>query len=302
MILSFSKRARYVRCYKENLKKPWALRRVQMIDSSKLNFSDIHKSLKEECYANIPFPIEESTLESAIEAFFKFLDEPEDIKNHIDFTIAPLHRRGDVGFKHREPGDHIYNDRKDFFHFHPALLERYADFLDQNPVVKDFVLKAHPIWQEAYQTVTDILSTFEPTFPGVCGKIFDTDLVHFQLRFLKYYWQESGYYLAKPHFDAGSFTLAISESGPGLRIGRSPETLKPVEHRPGNAVFMLSSNFQKVMDTTELSAGWHDVIQVDKTLVGKPFARWAIVAFIEGHGVEALPRTETHKWYTEQVA
>ena len=120
------------------------------------------------------------------------------------------------------------------------------------------------------------------------------------LRFLKYDWQKSGDLLAKPHFDAGSFTLAIAESCPGLRIGSAPENLKHVMHKPGNAVFMLSSNFQKVIDTDQFSAGWHDVIQVDKTLIGKPFARWAVVAFIEAHGVEALPRTETHKWYAEE--
>jgi hypothetical protein len=60
---------------------------------------------------------------------------------------------------------------------------------------------------------------------------------------------------------------------------------------------MLSSNFKCILDTDDLSAGWHDVIQVDKTIIGKPLARWAIVAFIEAQGVEALSRTETHKWY-----
>ncbi len=58
------------------------------------------------------------------------------------------------------------------------------------------------------------------------------------------------------------------------------------------------SNCKKVMDSEKFQAGWHDVIQVDETLIGKPFARWAIVVFIEAHGVLALPRTETHKWYT----
>jgi hypothetical protein len=202
-----------------------------------------------------------------------------------------------VGFVHRDPNDHIYNDSKDFFHYHPAILEKYGDFLDSHPVVNDFVQKAKPIWEATYQTVAHILKTFEPDFPGVCARIFDTQYPHILLRFLKYNWQQSGELLAKPHFDAGSFTLAIAESCPGLRIGRCPETLKEVEHQSGQALFMLSSNFQKVMDTDVLSAGWHDVIQVDKTLIGKPFARWAIVAFIEAHGVEALPRTETHKWY-----
>lgn len=53
------------------------------------------------------------------------------------------------------------------------------------------------------------------------------------------------------------------------------------------------------MNSNDLSAGWHEVIQLDETRIGKPFARWAIVAFVEAHGVEALPRAETHKWYVK---
>jgi isopenicillin N synthase-like dioxygenase len=267
-----------------------------------LDFAEIQKSLKEHSYMNVPFPIDRSTIEAAVQAFFKFLEEPDEVKTHIDFTIAPLHRRGDVGFKHRDPNDHMYNDSKDFFHFHPALFHKYPDFLEKHPVLKDFANKAKPIWDAAYETVSCVLKTFEPAFPGVWAKIFDTDMVHVQLRFLKYYWQESGAHLAKPHFDAGSFTLAIAESSPGLRIGSSPDNLTPVEHKPDNAVFMLSSNYQKVMTTDQLFPGWHDVIQVNETLIGKPCARWAVVAFIEAHGVEALSRTETHKWYVEKVA
>lgn len=273
-----------------------------MNKNREFDFDKIHKSLQEKYYVNVPFPLDRSVLESAITSFFKFLDEPESIKQHINFTIAPRHRRGDVGFVHRDPTEDIYNDSKDFFHYHPALLEKYASFLDQNPVVSEFVHKANPIWEAAHQTVRNILKTFETNHPGISAKIFDTEHVHILIRFLKYNWQESGEFLAKPHFDAGSFTLAIAESCPGLRIGSGPDNLEPVEHRPGEALFMLSSNYEKVIETDTLTPGWHDVIQVDKTQIGKPFARWAIVAFIEAHGVEALSRTETHKWYSEKVA
>lgn len=262
-----------------------------------LSYQDIHESLQERFYVNVPFSISTDIINDAIQAFFKFLNEPGDIKSHIDFTIAPKHRRGDVGFKQRDPNDHIYNDSKAFFHFHPALFDRYADFLDSNPVVNDFMTKAKPIWDLAYTTVKEILNTFEPEFPGIVDKVFHGEYPHLLLRFLKYDWDASGEYLAKPHFDAGSFTLAIAESCPGLRIGSGPENLTLISHKPGNAIFMLASNFQKIMSTSELFPGWHDVIQLDKTLIGKPYARWAIVAFIEAHNVEALPRSETHKWY-----
>ena len=267
-----------------------------------ITFEKLQKSLAEKSYATVPFPIERPTIESAVEAFFKFLEEPDSVKEHIQFSISPLHRRGDVGYVHRDASDHIYNDDKEFFHFNPALFERYGDFLDEHPVVMDFMMKAKPIWEAAYQTAKDILQTFEPDFPGICDKVFDTKDVHVQLRFLKYDWKESGEFLAKPHYDAGSFTLAIAESSPGLRIGSCPENLTPVEHQSGTAIFMLSSNYQKVMTTDKFSPGWHDVIQVDKSKIGKPYARWAVVTFIDAHGVEALSRTETHKWYVPKVA
>lgn len=266
-----------------------------------LQLDELYQFLQTRFYTPVPFPMEHKHLTEAIQAFFKFLEEPDDIKSHIDFSIAPLHRRGDVGFKRRQAEEHMYNDNKEFFHFHPVLFERYADFLANNPTVQDFVLKAQPVWDLTAQAIGAILKTFEPDFPGVYERIFATEHPHILLRFLKYEWHNAGKYLAKPHYDAGSFTLAIAESGPGLRIGSRQEDLKTVEHKDETALFMISSNFKKVMDTDRLVPGWHDVIQTDEAQIGKSFARWAIVAFIEGHNVEALPRSETHKWYHENM-
>lgn len=261
----------------------------------------VFEQLQQQNYAQIPFPIDLKILQQAINAFFIFLEEPEHVKNHINFTIAPAHRRGDVGYKHRKADDHIYNDSKDFFHFHPAIFKKYESFLDKNPVVTDFLIKANPIWHAVYETIHHILSSFEEKFSGVVNKVFNTEHEHILLRFLKYDWQQSGKYLAKPHFDAGSCTLAIAESSSGLRIGTCPDDSKLIEHQNDHAIFMLSSNFKQILNTDDLLPGWHDVIQLDETTIGKPFARWAIVAFIEAHGVKALPRTETHKWYIDTV-
>lgn len=262
-----------------------------------VNFKNLSADLQQQFYAQIPFAMADNTIEKAVQAFFDFLKEPEIIKRHIDFSIAPQHRRGDVGYKHRDASDHMYNDSKEFFHFHPALFDYYPDFLKANPVVSAFAEKAKPIWDLVHSTMKKILEQFEVDFPGVVNKVFATKYPHILLRFLKYEWDESGEYLAKPHFDAGSCTLAIAESCPGLRIGSCPENLKLIEHKAESAIFMLSSNFQKILDTSHFSPGWHDVIQLDKAQIGKSYARWAIVAFIEAHSVEALPREETHKWF-----
>lgn len=263
-----------------------------------IDSKELHKSLREQHYAFVPFQIGSAAITNAMQAFFKFLELPEAVKSHIDFSISDKHRRGDVGYKHRNANDDIYSDNKDFFHYHPAIFEEYADFLEQHRLLKDFMLAAKPIWEHAYQVLQGIFASFEQKAPGVTDKIFDSKKrEHILLRFLKYEWQHAGKYLAKPHFDAGSFTLAIAESAPGLRIGSCPENLRLVQSKKDHAVFMLASNYKKIMDTEQFLPGWHDVIQLDETQLGQSFARWAIVAFIDGHNVEALSRSETHKWY-----
>ncbi len=149
-----------------------------------LSSESLHKSLKEKAYFNVPFHMSPKAIEEAVQAFFLFLEEPESVKNHIDFSIAPLHRRGDVGYKHRQAENHIYDDSKDFFHFHPALFEKYRTFLEQHPVVNNFVSKALPIWDLTYKTIWTLLKAMEPDNPGLCDKIFETQDVHILLRFL----------------------------------------------------------------------------------------------------------------------
>lgn len=253
-------------------------------------------TLSKHGYVHVPFEVPPGTIDLAVASFFRFLQAPTAIKTHIDFTIAPEHRRGDVGYKHRVASENIYNDDKEFFHYHPAIEKHYADFLQDHPVVADFLQYARPLWNATAATVRETLTRFEKDSPGIVNRVFDTENPHILLRFLKYDWPNSGRQLAKPHFDAGSCTLAIAESTEGLRIGRDPETLRLVNHQSGRAVFMFSSNYRQLLQNDNFQPGWHDVIQIDETRKGRPFSRWAIVAFIEAHGVKALSRNETHKW------
>ncbi|KTD47269.1 hypothetical protein Lrub_2191 [Legionella rubrilucens] len=93
-----------------------------------LTHQDIMRQLRQQNYVLVPFALPSPVIHDAMAAFFRFLDEPPAIREHIDFTVAPLHRRGDVGFKQRDPGEDIYNDSKEFFHFHPAILNAAARF------------------------------------------------------------------------------------------------------------------------------------------------------------------------------
>lgn len=259
---------------------------------------DLQAQFKDKNYARVDFPLPSTEIQDAADSFFTFLKEPDAIKRHIDFKITgPDHRRGEVGYTHRAPTEGPYGDSKDFFHFHPAIFEKYEEFLTLNPVVKSFMLKAHKIWNTAYATIDQVMKAFDSLYPGTWEKIFATDTPHIILRFLSYEWQHAGEYLAKPHYDAGSFTLGIAESAPGLRIGRDPTDLTLVPHHPQKAIFMISSNYKKIIeDPIDLWPGWHDVIQVDKTGLHAPCARWAIVVFIDGYNVKSLSQRETHEW------
>ena len=132
--------------------------------------------------------------------------------------------------------------------------------------------KASPIWQAARDCATDILKELSHLYPGLMDRFFTEEEPHVLLRFIRYHWQESHENLAKPHYDAGSCTLAIAESEKGLRIGADQDTLKLIEHAPGEALFFLSSNFQRLVADATLKPAWHDVVQLDKTIIGKPYA------------------------------
>ncbi len=264
--------------------------------------TDFSAQFAQKAYFQVPFPLSHDVLTGAIEAFFDFLEAPNDVKMHMQQKISPLHRRGDLGFVHRESSDpsRLFNDSKDYFHYHPMLLTVYADFLQEHPQIADFLAQADVIWHEVYRTAYEVLQSFEVDFPGICDRVFATDYPHIVLRFLRYEIQDAGKYLAKPHFDAGAFTLALAESYPGLRIGTCPQDLTIVEHHDGQAIFMLSSNFRKVWDTDLFLPGWHDVVQVDPAAIGQSVTRWAIVAFLDAAEVEAQPRSETHRWTTTE--
>lgn len=262
---------------------------------------DFYSQLKTKAFAGVPLNITQEEIREAVASFMVFLEATDEVKNHIDFKISKKHRRGDVGYKKRLAEDHMYNDNKEFFHYHPAIMNHYPYFVQNEPAVKNFISHAHPLWEKVITVIKPLLSYFEEDYTGLLDKIFDKEDPHILLRFLKYEWEASGEYLAKPHFDAGSFTLAIAEDTPGLRIGTGPDDLTLVAHQTGQGLFFVSSNYAKLIKEGDFKPAWHDVIQLDETKIGKPYSRWAVVAFIEAD-VEALPRSETHKFYEGEAA
>ena len=129
------------------------------------------RDLYEKPYINIPFPVSRKEIEEAMESFFDFLDLPEEIKSHIDLDISPLHRRGDLGFAHKDSKAGIY-DSKDYFHYHPTIDDTYLDFIGNNHEVKEFIVNAHTIWDAIYSVTKDVLLSLEKNNTGILEKIF----------------------------------------------------------------------------------------------------------------------------------
>lgn len=259
--------------------------------------TDLYSSLLEQAYFQAPFSVSRETILTAVDHFFNFLELSDPIKNTIDFKLREENRRGDIGYKKRIASDEDQRDDKEFFHFHPEIFNRHQTFIDEQPILSNFLNIAYDIWLAAESTVQGLLQKLEQHFPG-CGEIvFPCGKSETVLRFLRYDWQKCGRNLAKPHYDAAAMSLAIAEDKPGLRIGTDPASLKLVEHSTEHAIFFLSSNYKKVFgDQCPLKPAWHDVIQVDDQKIGHPYSRWAVVAFLVPYGIAELPRSFTHQY------
>lgn len=283
---------RFISTPEENVKN---IRHLEYI-TPVISKEDLYQNLRNQFYIQVPFSIDQKYIQQAQEAFFLFLQQNEDVKNTIQFDLSSTHRRSDVGYQRRRNTAPQAHDNKEFFHFHPAIFEKYAEFLDENPSVKDFMDKALLLWNAIYVTVYKLLCFIEQDYPGIINSVFNTKYPHIIIRFLKYDWENAGKNLAKAHFDASSFTLALAESNPGLRIGSCPEDLCLVSHKDDHALFMLGINVNQLIKDSTFKPGWHDVIQLDQTNIGRPCARWAIVGFIEGQTTPDTLQTDTHKW------
>ena len=55
-----------------------------------LSLEKVYRELQEQFYVNVPFPLSRAVLEEAMEAFFKFLAEPDNVKGVFNGILAPL--------------------------------------------------------------------------------------------------------------------------------------------------------------------------------------------------------------------
>lgn len=235
----------------------------------------LEEDLRSQSYTCVDFPISFAQIQEAVDAYQDFLALDPDIKEHIAFQVNTTKRRSDVGYFLRCSAESHFDD-KEFFHFHPMIFEHDSAFIEEQPVVRHFLEAAAPLWDAAVEAVSEQLSTLDQRYPGIMAAHMDTERPEVFLRFLQYRPKGDSPELAKGHYDAGSMTLAIAESGPGLRIADASGELQPIAHRDGSAVFFLGATFQGLVGDKEFHPAWHDVVRVSGEA---PEERWAVVCF-----------------------
>jgi isopenicillin N synthase-like dioxygenase len=258
-------------------------------------YEALAKALEERAWAEVPFSLPRERLAEGARVFFRYLDIPQEEKEKLLFFDRPENRQG-IGYVKRT-SDRAYGDDKEFFHYHPKLLKEFAG----NPLIErketaEFLVIADEIYKEATNRMKDILHILETKYEGIYARMFPTteDYIEYSaLRFLKYEPGGVGSFLANAHYDRGCMTLALSESAPGLRIGKGAESLEEVVHKENTAVFMPAFQFRELTNGDFLPA-WHDVVQKSEDLYRKDAARWAIVFFADTPDLRVPTRDECH--------
>lgn len=261
------------------------------------NWEPHHPKLQEileRGYTTMPLNLKEGLLDSMIEGFYTFTELPDIQKAKLAGKIEV--RGGSYGWKRKkaevdETGFQT-SDEKQLWHTHPALEEDYESLNSADTETLRFVNSALELYESAAHALYEQFQEFEEDLPGMTGVFFpdgknDLSRTNFFHRIISY---ESGTedveFSAKPHYDIGSWTIAIAESGPGLRMGIDADSIEEVDRNEigeGYAVLftarMLDRNIGK-----KLPAGWHDVIQKERA-EGLPenVSRWATVMFIDPH-------------------
>ena len=251
----------------------------------------IKKGVAHKNYALVPFPLSKKDFNSAMEHFFYFLTLPDEIKNKFQSNAVPGDEESFVGYIKREKQKQVdaatseaFYDQKEYFHYNRYVEKDFKDILlemEEDERVKHFFNSARFIYEHAEEMAIAILNEFDEEHPGIKEKFVPEGVrPHFYLRFLRYFTTGRGSFLAKGHYDQGGYTLALAESAPGLRIGKSEETLEEVEHTDGHAVFMPALQLQ-LFTSEEFTPAWHDVIQKADDKTNEETARWAIVFFVD---------------------
>ena len=238
--------------------------------------SQLEKDLREKHFHQVAFSITRTEIDAAVKSYQRFLKMSPEEKSYISFKVHADRRRSDAGYIARSSSDRRYDD-KEYFHYHPAIFEQHTDFIDKHLRVSAFLNHADRLWKASVDTVGQVLDQLESRYPGIKKMHLEETRPEIYVRFLQYRPRSSSEQLARAHYDAGTLTLAIAESGPGLRIADRSGRMVPVIHKPGSALFFLGGAFPNIDSDGFFQPAWHDVVRVSSS--DAPAERWAVVCF-----------------------
>lgn len=249
---------------------------------------------KERHFAQVPADgIMRAALEGAARDFFAFLELPEESKSVICRKL-PGEDRIDVGYLRRRAADDSDEEEKMYFHYHPEVETLFADALmAAGAPAARFMESARGVWERTLAVGASAIDEFEARWPGTRARFMPPDKhPYLVIRFLAYLSHTRNDFLAKPHYDRGTFTIALGESAEGLRIG-TPHELTEVVHRDGYVVVMPGTGFAQDIDPAIVPA-WHDVVQRADAKFDADTARWAIVGFFDIADRSYVSIADTH--------
>jgi hypothetical protein len=234
-------------------------------------------------WASVPFPLGSDELRDAADAFLDFCLIPQEQKVALHRYLEPSDEVSQLGYFRRAQSKGNYDD-KEVWHHHVRAGELLKDEPGwQDERTQKFMKVADEILGVGIEVLTGVLANFEDEYPGLSERILKGGTApKVYLRFIKYIPQKPGEFLAKGHFDRGGLAIAISESAPGLRLGKDIPSLTPLEHQEHRAVFMPGVVFHEATDSS-FAPVWHDVIQKSEDQYRPDCARWAIVLFADVH-------------------
>ncbi|MBI2572267.1 2OG-Fe(II) oxygenase family protein [Candidatus Woesearchaeota archaeon] len=257
------------------------------------SYLKLKREIREKNYALVKSSISMQKLELGALYFLHLLESEEFKNNFAAVKIDPDNRSSRIGYFQKTTLK-SYPTTTDFFHYND-FFENYftTEVREANPQLKKFLELARQIYDESKYLMQQIILSFEKDFPEIHQRFFPIEKKpYFYLRFLKYHPDPDSTHLVLGHYDRGACTLALTESGPGLRIGKDEENLAYVEHDPHEVLFLPGLMFPEVTNG-EFTPAWHDVPNQEQCWDEKT-ARWSIVFFAGYSGMRNVHFEEAH--------
>lgn len=273
---------------------------------------NITNEILENQFIKIPINISQKELHEAAELFLEFLKQSDEEKERFKVYIPYKNKKGEIinygrgdvanegsrfrGFKKKLKTEGE-KDNKQYFHYcWDADKEIDKTLENSTEISKKFIESARNIYKKAQEKTKEILIEIDKDFPGVYDMVFNKEnLASGTLRFLSYYSDKEGDFIAKRHYDKGFTTLALAESHPGLEVGTNDNDMIEVEHTNDQAIFFPSYMISK-FTKGKIKPTWHGVTQKKREVEEEVSSRWAIVFFSEPKSLdEAISWDELHK-------